>query len=130
MKHVTKRYRILYSLLFLLSFSLAPSVVSAERALNVAVIAHSISTSMEAREVRRRNGWTETDLRQADAILVVCRSGLNWPLNSSYDSIKELDDDADSLLNISGSNFHIYIYRINSDLSVDEIKHVHYPADD
>ena len=117
-------------LILLLSLVLIPNIASAERGLNVAVIAHSISTSMEAREVRRRNGWSETDFRQADAILVVCRSGLNWPLSSSYDSIKELDEDADSQLNISGSNFHIYIYRINNDLSVDEIKHVHYPADD
>lgn len=101
-----------------------------ERGLNVAVIAHSVSTSMEAREVRRRQGWTETSLRQADAILVVCRSGLSYPLSSSYRSIKELDEDADSQLNISGSNFHVYIYRINDDLSVDEIKHIHYPAND
>lgn len=101
----------------------------AERGLSVAVIAHSISTRMEAREVLRRQGWTETtNLRQADAILVVCRSGLNWPLNSSYRSIKELNDDADSQLNIGGSNFHIYVYRINDNLSVDEVKHIHYPA--
>lgn len=103
----------------------------AERGLSVAVIAHSISTRMEARQVLRRQGWTETtNLRQADGILVVCRSGLNWPLNSSYRSIKELDDNANSQLNISGSNFHIYVYRINDDLSVDEVKHIHYPAND
>jgi hypothetical protein len=107
-----------------------PILAYAERGLNVAVIAHSVSTSMEAREVLRRQGWTETSLRQADAILVVCRSGLSYPLSSSYDSIKELDEDAESQLNISGSNFHVYIYRINDDLSVDEIKHSHYPADD
>lgn len=120
-------FPILLALISLVSF---PNPVNAERGLNVAVIAHSISTYREAREVRRRQGWTETSLRGAEAILVVCRSGLNWPLNSSYDSIKELDEDADSQLNISGSNFHIYIYRINDDLSVDEIKHIHYPADD
>ena len=103
----------------------------AERGLNVAVIAHSISTRAEARNVMRRQGWSEAaNLRQADAILVVCRSGLNWPLSSSYRSIKELDDDADSQLNISGSNFHIYIYQINNNLGVDEVKHVHYPAND
>ena len=103
----------------------------AERGLSVAVIAHSISTRMEAREVLRRQGWTETtNLRQADAILVVCRSGLNWPLNSSYRSTKELDDDADSQLNIGGSYFHIYVYQINDDLNVDEVKHIHYSAND
>jgi hypothetical protein len=103
----------------------------AQRGSSVAVIAYSISTRMEAREVLRRQGWTETtNLRQADAILVVCRSGLNWPLNSSYDSIKELSDDANSQLNITGSNFHIYVYRINDGLSVGEVKHIHYPAND
>lgn len=121
----------LFALLAFVS-ALAFSITAyAERGLSVAVIAHSVSTRMEAREVLRRQGWTETtNLRQGDAILVVCRSGLSWPLNSSYDSIKELDEDADSQLNISGSNFHIYIYRINDDLSVDEIKHIHYPAND
>lgn len=103
----------------------------AERGLNLAVIAHSVSTSMEAREVLRREGWSETsNLRQADGILVVCRSMLSYPLDNSYDSIKELDEDADSQLNISGSNFHVYIYRINDDLSVDEVKHIYYPADE
>ncbi len=130
MKHLTKGNRLILSILLLLSLAFIPSLASAELGLNLAVIAHSVSTSMEAREVRRRNGWAEADLRQADAILVVCRSGLNWPLQSSYDSIKKLDDDANSQLNISGSNFHIYIYQINKDLSVNEIKHVQYPADD
>ena len=106
------------------------SQVHAERALNVAVIAHSVSTRIEARKLLRHQGWYETDLRQADAILVVCRSELNWPLNSSYSSIKELNEDADFQLNITGSNFHVYIYRINGDLSVDEIKHIQYPASD
>jgi hypothetical protein len=103
----------------------------ADRTLSVAVIAHSVSARMEAQEVLRRQGWTETtNIGQADAILVVCRSGLIFPLRSSYDSIKELDDDANSQLNISGSNFHIYLYRINVDLSVDEIKHIHYTSND
>jgi hypothetical protein len=105
--------------------------VHAERGLSVAVIAHSLSTRMEAREVLRRQGWIETtNLRQADGILVVCRSGLSWPLNSSYESVKDLDRDAESQLNISGSNFHIYVYRINDDLSVGEVKHINYPAND
>jgi hypothetical protein len=114
------------------ALSIAPSVPAyAERGLSVGVIAHSVSTRMEAREVLQRQGWTETtNLRQADQILVVCRSGLSLPLNSSYGSIKELDKDADSQLDISGSNFHIYVYRINDDLSVDEVKHIHYPAND
>ena len=120
----------LLGLAMLLCVLTLSSIANAQRGLNVAVIAHSISTRMEAREVLRRQGWSETSLRQADAILVVCRSGLNWPLSSSYNSIKELDEGAESQLNISGSNFHIYIYRINDNLSVDEIKHIHYSAND
>ena len=109
--------------------SLATSA-NAERGLNVAVIAHSVSTSMEAREIRYRQGWTETNFKNADAILVVCRSGLSYPLDSDYDCIHELDEDADSQLNIGGTNFHVYTYRINDDLSVDEVEHIHYRADD
>jgi hypothetical protein len=120
----------LLALAILLGLLTLSRAASAQRGLNVAVIAHSISTRNEAREVLRRQAWSEKSLRQADAILVVCRSGLNWPLSSSYNSIKELDEGARSQLNISGSNFHIYIYRINDNLSVDEIKHIHYKAND
>lgn len=130
--HTTRRHStwLLMLVAFFASFAFSGPAF-AQRGLGVAVIAHSVSTRMEAREVLRRQGWSETtNLRQADAILVVCRSGLNWPLNSSYDSIKELDEDADSQLNISGSNFHVYVYRINDDLSVNEVKHIHYPAND
>ncbi|WP_047542097.1 hypothetical protein [Methylotenera versatilis] len=115
------------SLLFaaiLLSFP-----VKAERGLNVAVIAHSLSTRAEARAVLRKQGWFATEnLRQADGILVVCRSSLRNPLSNNYRSIKELDEDADSQLNISGANFHIYVFRINDNLSVDEVNHVRYEA--
>jgi hypothetical protein len=127
-----KRTAAWLQIIFVLIVALsAPLTVYAQRGLNVAVIAHSISTRVEARKVMQRQGWSEAaNLRQADAILVVCRSGLNWPLSSSYRTIKELDDDADSQLNISGANFHIYIYQINNNLGVDEVKHVHFPAND
>ncbi|HZE69001.1 MAG TPA: hypothetical protein VE135_05660 [Pyrinomonadaceae bacterium] len=108
------------------------SAIAAEAgpAVNVAVIAPSVSTRMEARSILARLGWHETALRDASAILVVVRSMLFNPLSSSYDSIKELQDDAEGQLNISGESFHIYIYRINSDLSVDQVKHTSYKADD
>jgi len=99
------------------------------RGLSVAVIAPSVSTSIEARQVMRRFGWTETNFRNADAILVVVRSMLYNPLNYSYGSIKELQDDADMQLNISGENFHMYIYSIENDLSVNQLKHVSYKAE-
>ncbi len=118
-----------WTLTVLISSIIFAASVFAERGLTVAVIAHSISTSGEARMIRHRQGWIETEYKQADAILVVCRSGLSYPLSSYYGSIKELDEAADSQLNISGSNFHIYLYAINNDLSVNEVKHIHYPAD-
>jgi hypothetical protein len=114
----------------IVSLALGCEFANAQRGLNVAVVAHSISTRVEARKVLARQGWTETtNLRQADGILVVCRSGLNWPLNDSYRSFKELNDDADSQLNISGSNFHIYVYKLNDDLSVEKVAHHRYTAD-
>jgi hypothetical protein len=56
----------------------------------VAVIAPSVSTSMEARSIVRRLGRVESSLREAEAILVVVRSMLLNPLNYSYENINEL----------------------------------------
>lgn len=103
---------------------------SAAPTTSVAVIAPSASTRVEARSLLTHWHLQETPLREADGILVVVRSALFNPLMSSYDSIKELQDDADRQLNISGENFHIYIYEINSDLSVSQLKHTSYKADD
>jgi hypothetical protein len=47
----------------------------------VAVIAPSVSTSMKAREIRMRLGWTEVQPKQADNVLVVVRSALFDPLS-------------------------------------------------
>ena len=115
-----------------LAVALCPSPVRPQQAgLNLAVIAHSVSTRIEARAVLRRQGWTQTDdFRRADGILVVCRSSLTYPLDASYPSIRDLDRDADSQLNISGPLYHVYLYRIDSDLSVSEVRHVHYKAND
>lgn len=103
--------------------------LSAE-SLNVAVIAPSVSTSMKAREIRMSKGWSEVQYKQSDAILVVCRSELFLPLSSSYKSIKELEDDVDNQLNIAGSNYHVYLYKLNDDLSVNELQHINFPAND
>jgi hypothetical protein len=100
-------------------------------AADVYVIAHSISTRTEARRVMQKQGWSQSaNPNQANGILVVCRSGLSYPLNSSYRNIKELNDDADSQLNISGSNFHIYLFNLNGNKTLSEARHVYYPADD
>ncbi|MBU1121359.1 MAG: hypothetical protein KKF54_01505 [Candidatus Omnitrophica bacterium] len=90
---------------------------------DVVVITDSISCSRLARYIMQQNYISESSLREADLILTVVRSSLNWPLDSSYDSIGELKKDIESQLNISGSNGHIYVYEINNDLSVYEIFH-------
>jgi len=114
----------------LLLTSLVECIAFAEsRSLNMAVIAPSVSTSMEARSIMREKGWLETNFRQADGILVVVRSMLFNPLNYSYRSIDDLQKDADMQLNISGEKFHVYIYQINDDLSVTQLKHISYKAD-
>ena len=79
----------------------------------------------------QKQGWGQaTNTTQANGVLVVCRSGLSYPLNSSYRNIRELNDDADSQLNISGSNFHIYVFKLNGNKTVSEAQHVYYPATD
>ncbi len=108
---------------------IVPALVYA-RGEKVAIIAPSVSTSMEARSIMRRLGWFESNLREAKAILVVVRSMLFNPMNYSYGSIKEIRDDAERQLNISGANFHIYLYQINDDLSVTQLKHTSYKAED
>jgi len=85
---------------------------------------------MEARSIRMKNGWTESRLRQADAILVVVRSMLFNPLDYSYDSVKELEEDADNQLNIAGENFHVYLYSVDDDMKVRQEKHISYKAND
>ncbi len=100
------------------------------RGLGVYLIAPSVSTSMEARSIRMKMGWVDSSLRQADAILVVVRSMLFNPLDYSYDSVKELQDDAENQLNISGEKFHVYIYSIDDDMKVSQEKHLSYKAND
>ena len=96
----------------------------------MAVVAHSVSTSMEARRILRTLGWSEiTNLRQADGILIVCRSMMFQPLNFSYDSFQELDRDVSMQINIAGNYIHIYIYQFEDDLRVTQVEHQHYETD-
>jgi len=96
----------------------------------VAVIAPSVSTSMKAREICRSMHWSETSPKKADFVLVVVRSSLYNPLSYSYNCYCKLRDDADSQLNISGPTYHVYVYSLNDDLSVGQLKHVTFDADD
>jgi hypothetical protein len=97
--------------------------------LDVWVVAPSISTSVEARSVMAKLGWTEVALRRASAAVVVVRSGLNNPLLPSYRSTCDLTHDADFQLNISGPNFHVYVFSIADDMSVRQVDHTSYKAD-
>ena len=99
-----------------------------QRNISVAVIAPSISTSMEARRIISRQGWTQGKFKTADAILVVVRSSLSLPLQSSYTFVGELKADADGQLNISGPKFHVYLYQLGDDLECTELKHISYEA--
>jgi hypothetical protein len=85
------------------------------------VVAHSISTRNIARQ--------ESQFSSGNSVLVVCRSNLNWPLNSAYRTIDALDRDAASQPNISGGYFHVYSYEINSDGSVTKRRHKKFKAD-
>ncbi len=96
----------------------------------VFVIAHSLSTRMKAREILMNSRLHEANLRQSDGALVVCRSELFNPLNYSYGSVGELNEDADRQLNISGSNYHVYIYSFDEDFQCHQVKHTSFPADD
>ena len=97
---------------------------------NVFVIAESVSTSIEARRIMRRNGWQEASFRQADFILVVVRSMLWSPLTEYYENIEQLRSDASSQMNISGSNFVVYIFDIGSRGRPIFSRKIDYPARD
>lgn len=95
----------------------------------VAVIAPSISTSIKAREIRAQLKKSEVPFRYAEAILVVVRSSLHNPLEYSYDSVGELQQDADNQLNIAGPKFHVYLYSMDDNLAVAQLSHSSFEAD-
>lgn len=99
------------------------------RRISVAVIAPSVSTSMEARRIIARRGWTQGKFKSADAILVVVRSALSLPLRSYYSFIGELKEDAEWQLNIAGPKFHVYLYQLGEDLECIELRHISYEAE-
>ena len=104
------------------------SAEEAPRAVTVGVIAHSVSTSMEARKIVAQMNWTLGQLASADTVLVVARSSLIDPLHASYRSSAELSKDAESLMNISGPKFHIYVYQQQNGQCI-QLKHYSYAAD-
>jgi hypothetical protein len=97
---------------------------------NIVVVAPSVSTSMKAREIRMAAGLHEVALRYATRVLVVVRSSLFDPLDYSYNSFGELEEDADNQLNISGPNYHVYVYDLDDDLRPSRVSHKSFEADD
>lgn len=102
----------------------------AEVGKRVAVIARSVSTRMHARTILSEKGWHITESENADAVLVVVRSELSYPLDYCYDDLKKLSEDADGQLNISGSNFVVYLYSAYNDQPTCQLSRVRYPAHD
>jgi len=94
------------------------------------VITKSLSTGVEARRILAQNHWVSVPLRQADFALVVVRSELDFPLSEMYDNIFQPEEDADHQLNIAGSNFVVYIFKLDDNFQPIRIKRVSYPARD
>src|SRR6266851_2977991 len=117
--------RLLIAAIFLL-LAVSASRAAGER---VYVIADSISTSMEAQRILYRQRWTAVPLRRAQFALVVVRSELEMPLMGFYSSVAELKEDAEMQLNITGSNFVVYVFTLDDDLRPTELKRIAYPAD-
>ena len=92
-------------------------------------IAPSVATGVESRRAISRFGWVEApDLARANAILVVVKTlGLRYPLNSSYDSLKDLSFAASLQLNINGEIVHVYLFTAGPG-SLREIAHMSYPG--
>jgi len=92
--------------------------------------APSASTQREAARIRRVCRWADTTaVLDADALLVVVRSSGPDPLAPSYDSYKWLRDEAHSLLNDSGSLFHVYLYMVRPNQNFQQAAHRSYDAD-
>lgn len=91
------------------------------------VVAPSAGTLREARRMLRICRWSDTTaVRDADFVLVVVRSSGSEPMEPSYDSLKWLRDAANSQLNESGAQFHVYLFAIRQDLSLLQTSHHSY----
>ncbi len=82
----------------------------------VHTVAPNVSTQREAQRIIRLCRWTDTSVvRDADVILVVVRSSGSFPLAPSYANLKWLYDEANSQLNDSGAQYHVYLYVLRPD---------------
>ena len=86
-----KRFFVLPLLVLLVS---ASSLFAQNAIKNVVVIAPSTKNYEAARDIITRSGWTETELRYADAVLVVVNSDLKNPLSDHYQKYTSLKMEA------------------------------------
>ena len=99
--------------------------MNAERAL--LALANSAGSYERKIPSQRKPHWPG---QPATVILVVVRSSLFNPLSSSYETVCELKEDAEIQLNISGPNFHVYLYSMDDDLRVTQLSHRSFSATD
>jgi hypothetical protein len=104
--------------------------VVAQKIRTVFRITPSISTGIEARKTIAYFSWQlAQDPFDADAIFVVVKTfGLRYPLDSFYDSIEDLIDDAEGQMNITGGIVHLYLYSFSKE-GLSELAHMRYNED-
>ena len=109
-------------------WAVAPEVGVAQAPVAL-VIAPSASTRLEATRMLQGCRWLDTTVvRDADLVLVVIRSSGEQPLAPSYDTLRWLRDAANSQMNDSGAQFHVYLYMIREDLTFLQSSHRSYDA--
>jgi hypothetical protein len=101
-----------------------------DKPLNVAIIAPSASTAVKAGELIALDHLNEVDASAAEAYLVVTRSDLTYPLSSFYSDERGLRGAVESQFNSSGSFYHMYLYAVNRDASLTEIRHTVFSAEE
>jgi len=122
-----QRHRVLTGVVALvITIALAASKLDAQvlRGSRMTVIASSSAARDVARQVMRQSGWSEAKPKQADGVLVVVRSSMYDPLfTRSGSCFCDLRKNAERQPSLSGSKYHIYVYRLNDDLTVTKLKH-------
>ena len=98
-------------------------IYSQENELKAVIITPSVSTAVKASQLLKNNGLVEAEFDKAECVFVVTRSDLSRPLNYSYPDIQQLRKDIDGQFNILGLKYHMYIYHINKNKSLSQIRH-------
>lgn len=96
--------------------------------LNVIVIAPSVSTSAIAREIVRRYKMNIVDPSRTNHALVVVRSNIQYPLSEHYGHASQVIQDAGIQLNIAGKLAHVYVFKVNDNMSASSVVHYFFDA--